>query len=101
MARGRAGQEPSNPDDESAHDAPSVAADVREVVVPPNRVLEAEDAPIWNLMIDSRDISQNIVLRFAEVAGIAWSTSQCSTILPSGSSRKMSMPAQLHSPGHS
>ena len=38
---------------------------------------------------------QNIVFEFAEEAGIRWSTSQCSTILPSSSSRKMSMPAQF------
>ena len=43
---------------------------------------------------------QNIVLGFAEVCGTNWSTSQCSTILPSASSRKISMPAQSLSPGH-
>jgi len=42
---------------------------------------------------------QNIVFEFAEDAGIRWSTSQCSTILPASSSRKMSIPAQPWSPG--
>ena len=36
---------------------------------------------------------QNIPLSWAEVSGMTWRTSQCSTILPSSSKRKMSMPA--------
>jgi hypothetical protein len=36
---------------------------------------------------------QNIVLAFLEVAGTGCSTSQCSTILPSASKRKISTPA--------
>ena len=37
--------------------------------------------------------SQNMPLSLAEVSGITWSTSQCSTIRPRSSRRKMSMPA--------
>src|SRR5262245_55229985 len=46
---------------------------------------------------------QNIVLPFAEALGTSCSTSQCSTILPRSSRRKMSIPAQSRSlsPGHS
>ena len=42
---------------------------------------------------------QNIEFAFADVAGTRCSTSQCSTILQSSSSRKMSMPAHSPSPG--
>jgi hypothetical protein len=38
---------------------------------------------------------QNIPFGFAASSGTIWSTSQCSTILPSSVSRKMSMPAQM------
>lgn len=41
----------------------------------------------------SRPLSQNMPLSFAASAGMIWSTSQCSTTLPSLSNRKMSMPA--------
>jgi RHS repeat-associated protein len=44
---------------------------------------------------------QNIVLLWADSRGMTWRTSQCSTILPFSSRRKMSMPAQSASPGHS
>jgi enamine deaminase RidA (YjgF/YER057c/UK114 family) len=40
---------------------------------------------------------QNIVLPFAAASGTTCNTSQCSTIFPSSSSRKMSMPAQSRS----
>ena len=43
--------------------------------------------------------TQNIVLELADASGTRCSTSQCSTILPSPSSLKMSMPAQSPSPG--
>jgi hypothetical protein len=52
---------------------------------------------VWNP--DSRDFThairryQNIVLALLEVAGTGCSTSQCSTILPSTSKRKISTPA--------
>src|SRR5690348_6216418 len=44
---------------------------------------------------------QNMVLPLADVGGTLCSTSQCSTIRPCASKRKMSMPAQSLSPGHS
>ena len=44
--------------------------------------------------------SQNIVFELAAESGMRCSTSQCSTILPSSSSRKISIPAQSPSPGH-
>jgi hypothetical protein len=40
-----------------------------------------------------RNYGQNMPLSFAEVSGTACSTSQCSTTLPAGSMRKMSIPA--------
>ncbi|MFF2780878.1 hypothetical protein ACFVU3_39030 [Streptomyces sp. NPDC058052] len=40
-----------------------------------------------------------MVLSFIEVTGTVWRTSSCSTILPSASKRKMSMPAYSASPG--
>jgi drug/metabolite transporter superfamily protein YnfA len=47
-------------------------------------------------------LNQNIVLLLALFSGILCSTSQCSTILPLSSNRKISIPAQLlSSPGHS
>ena len=36
---------------------------------------------------------QNIAFGFADVSGMTWSTSQCSTTLPWSSKRKMSIPA--------
>jgi hypothetical protein len=42
---------------------------------------------------------QNMLFEFADDSGIRWRTSQCSTILPSSSSLKISMPAQSPSPG--
>src|SRR5882672_12721633 len=42
---------------------------------------------------EGRIVYQNIVLALLEVAGTGCSTSQCSTILPSASKRKMSTPA--------
>ena len=41
----------------------------------------------------------NIPFELAESGGTVWSTSQCSTIFPASSSRRMSMPAQSDSPG--
>jgi hypothetical protein len=38
---------------------------------------------------------QNIPFGFAASSGTIWSTSQCSTILPSSVTRKISMPAQM------
>ncbi len=46
----------------------------------------------------SRDL-ENIEFRFADVGATRCRTSQCSTILPSASNRKMSMPAQSPSFG--
>ncbi len=46
------------------------------------------------------NVYQNMVLALADCSGMGWSTSQCSTILPLSSRRKMSMPAQSRSPGH-
>lgn len=42
---------------------------------------------------------QNIVFELADDSGMRCRTSQCSTILPSSSRRKISMPAQSLSPG--
>jgi hypothetical protein len=47
----------------------------------------------------SSRVTQNIVFRLADFCGMRCSTSQCSTILPSASSRNMSMPAQSPSLG--
>jgi hypothetical protein len=44
---------------------------------------------------------QNIVLSLADCSGTTCITSQCSTILPLSSSRKISMLAPSRSPGHS
>src|SRR5271169_452232 len=61
---------------------------------------------VWNP--DSRDFEhailrryQNIVLALLEVAGTGCSMSQCSTILPSTSKRKISTPAVSWSPQYS
>ena len=100
-------------------DPAAVAPDVRELVRPPLRIGEPEDVHVVRDAprhvgdpqdgIDALEVHgrvrgvhvQNIVLLLADVGGIGWSTSQCSTIRPSGSRRKMSIPAQLVSPGHS
>ena len=49
--------------------------------------------PAAGLSLPVGRAGQNIVLSLAAVSGTGCSTSQCSTILPSPSSRKMSMPA--------
>jgi hypothetical protein len=54
----------------------------------------------WVALAAQRKPRQNMLFEFADVSGIRWSTSQCSTIFPASSSRKMSMPAQSASPGH-
>src|SRR6185295_12659666 len=48
---------------------------------------------------DRGESHQNIVLPLADLSGTTCNTSQCSTILPPSSRRKMSMPAQSWSPG--
>src|SRR5204863_7054874 len=67
-------------------------------LVAPAAFGDAGYKPIWSHVVDGDSprvgaSSQNIVLSFAAVSGITWSTSQCSTILPARSKRKMSMPA--------
>jgi AcrR family transcriptional regulator len=49
----------------------------------------------------SRGTHQNIVLSLADDSGTFCSTSQCSTIFPLSSKRKISILAHCSSPGHS
>src|SRR5258705_7371240 len=64
---------------------------------PPHRSDRIPGAPQRSIMVsasnEGRIVYQNIVLALLEVAGTGCSTSQCSTILPSASKRKMSTPA--------
>ena len=47
----------------------------------------------WSCAADLPPSPQNMVLSLADESGMTCSTSQCSTILPSPSKRKMSIPA--------
>src|SRR5262249_26776274 len=49
---------------------------------------------------NANDPHQNIVLPCAACLGTTCRTSQCSTIFPLSSKRKMSIPAHSSSPGH-